>query len=124
MSCDERQQGAPRRICGDAASGLRITPFSLFPSFHRKWANRRRRSDTGSFNGPIEGLPELIAACQGKESVFAAIVGQEFQSSQIAQVRLQHYHMRSTLKVQMSPKITDAARQFNGSSEILYISQK
>uniref|UniRef100_A0A8C2Z061 Activating signal cointegrator 1 complex subunit 3 n=1 Tax=Cyclopterus lumpus TaxID=8103 RepID=A0A8C2Z061_CYCLU len=45
------------------------------------------RSNTGGFNLPIEGLPELIAACNGKESVFAAIVGQEFQSSQIAQVR-------------------------------------
>uniref|UniRef100_A0A8C2WX86 Activating signal cointegrator 1 complex subunit 3 n=1 Tax=Cyclopterus lumpus TaxID=8103 RepID=A0A8C2WX86_CYCLU len=32
------------------------------------------RSNTGGFNLPIEGLPELIAACNGKESVFAAIV--------------------------------------------------
>lgn len=51
----------------------------------RKWANRKGRSNVGGFNGPIEGLPELIAACDGKESVFAAILGQEFQSSQIAQ---------------------------------------
>lgn len=39
-------------------------------------------------NGPIEGLPELIDACNGKESVFAAIVGKDLQSSQIAQVGL------------------------------------
>lgn len=40
------------------------------------------------FNGPIEGLPELIDACNGKESVFTAVVGQVLQSSQIAQVGL------------------------------------
>uniref|UniRef100_G3PM43 Activating signal cointegrator 1 complex subunit 3 n=1 Tax=Gasterosteus aculeatus aculeatus TaxID=481459 RepID=G3PM43_GASAC len=40
---------------------------------------------TGGFKLPIEGLPELIAACNGKESVFAAILGQEFHSTQIAQ---------------------------------------
>ncbi|KAI3361536.1 hypothetical protein L3Q82_013685 [Scortum barcoo] len=51
----------------------------------RKWTNRKGRSDVGGYNGPIEGLPELIAVCSGKESVFTAIVGQEFQSSQIAQ---------------------------------------
>uniref|UniRef100_A0A4W6ERU2 Activating signal cointegrator 1 complex subunit 3 n=1 Tax=Lates calcarifer TaxID=8187 RepID=A0A4W6ERU2_LATCA len=52
----------------------------------RKWANRKGRRDTGGFSGPIEGLPELIAACMGKERIFADIVGQEFQSTQIAQV--------------------------------------
>lgn len=51
----------------------------------RRWSTRKGRSDVGGFNGPIEGLPELIAACNGKESVFAAIVGQEFQSNQISQ---------------------------------------
>jgi len=64
----------------------------MYPSpllLHRKWANRKGRSNTGGFNLPIEGLPELIAACDGKESVFAAIVGQEFESSQIAEVRVQ-----------------------------------
>uniref|UniRef100_A0A671V6M3 Activating signal cointegrator 1 complex subunit 3 n=1 Tax=Sparus aurata TaxID=8175 RepID=A0A671V6M3_SPAAU len=29
-------------------------------------------SSTGGFDGPIEGLPELIATCNGKESVLAA----------------------------------------------------
>ncbi|XP_060905517.1 activating signal cointegrator 1 complex subunit 3 [Labrus mixtus] len=51
----------------------------------RKWANRKGRSDGGGFSGPIEGLPELIAACRGKESVFTSIIGQELQSNQIAQ---------------------------------------
>uniref|UniRef100_A0A3Q3K309 Activating signal cointegrator 1 complex subunit 3 n=1 Tax=Monopterus albus TaxID=43700 RepID=A0A3Q3K309_MONAL len=43
----------------------------------RKWANRAGKSDVRGFKGPIEGLPELIAACNGKESVLTAIVGQE-----------------------------------------------
>ncbi|XP_028280593.1 activating signal cointegrator 1 complex subunit 3 [Parambassis ranga] len=51
----------------------------------RKWVNKKGRSDAGGFNRPIEGLPELIAACNGRESVFTAIVGQELQSSQIGQ---------------------------------------
>uniref|UniRef100_A0A673AIY4 U5 small nuclear ribonucleoprotein 200 kDa helicase n=1 Tax=Sphaeramia orbicularis TaxID=375764 RepID=A0A673AIY4_9TELE len=65
----------------------------------RRWANVKGRGNVGSFNGPIEGLPELIAACDGKESVFASIVGQEFQPSHIAQVRLkslpQQVHVRN-----------------------------
>uniref|UniRef100_A0AAQ5YS41 Activating signal cointegrator 1 complex subunit 3 n=1 Tax=Amphiprion ocellaris TaxID=80972 RepID=A0AAQ5YS41_AMPOC len=69
----------------------------------RKWSNRKGRSDVGGFNGSIEGLPELIAACNGKESVFAAIVGQEFQSNQIAQAWtfLSHLPM---VQVEMSMK--------------------
>uniref|UniRef100_A0AAQ6A7X1 Activating signal cointegrator 1 complex subunit 3 n=1 Tax=Amphiprion ocellaris TaxID=80972 RepID=A0AAQ6A7X1_AMPOC len=64
---------------------------------------RKGRSDVGGFNGSIEGLPELIAACNGKESVFAAIVGQEFQSNQIAQAWtfLSHLPM---VQVEMSMK--------------------
>ncbi|TMS11145.1 Activating signal cointegrator 1 complex subunit 3, partial [Larimichthys crocea] len=69
----------------------------------RKWAQRKGRSDAGGFSGPIEGLPELIAACNGKESVFAAIVGQEFQSSQIAQAWSFLSHL-PVLEVQMSVK--------------------
>ncbi|CAN9514188.1 unnamed protein product [Ophioblennius macclurei] len=51
----------------------------------RKWANKKSRSDGGGFSGPIEGLPELMAACGGRESVFSAMMGQELQSGQIAQ---------------------------------------
>uniref|UniRef100_A0AAQ5X6T8 Activating signal cointegrator 1 complex subunit 3 n=1 Tax=Amphiprion ocellaris TaxID=80972 RepID=A0AAQ5X6T8_AMPOC len=40
----------------------------------RKWSNRKGRSDVGGFNGSIEGLPELIAACNGKESVYDSFV--------------------------------------------------
>ncbi|XP_039972901.1 activating signal cointegrator 1 complex subunit 3 [Xiphias gladius] len=69
----------------------------------RKWANRKERRDMGGFNGPIEGLPELIAACKGKESIFAAIVGQEFHSSQIAQAWSFLSHL-PVLEVEMSVK--------------------
>ncbi|XP_035527998.1 activating signal cointegrator 1 complex subunit 3 [Morone saxatilis] len=69
----------------------------------RKWANRKGRSDAGGFNGPIEGLPELIAACNGKENVFASIVGQEFHSSQVAQAWSFLSHL-PVLEVEMSVK--------------------
>ncbi|KAM7382305.1 hypothetical protein PAMP_002043 [Pampus punctatissimus] len=69
----------------------------------RKWANRKGKGDTGCYNGPIEGLPELIAVCNGKESFFAAIVGQDFQSSQIAQTWSFLSHL-PVLEVGMSVK--------------------
>lgn len=67
----------------------------------RRWTNGKGRGNVGSFNGPIEGLPELIAACDGKESVFASIVGQEFQPSRIAQAWSFLSHL-PVLEVQMS----------------------
>ncbi|KAM6995450.1 activating signal cointegrator 1 complex subunit 3 isoform 1-T2 [Tautogolabrus adspersus] len=69
----------------------------------RKWANRKGRSDAGGFSGPIEGLPELIAACRGKESVFTSIIGQELQSNQIAQAWSFLSHL-PVLEVDMSVK--------------------
>uniref|UniRef100_A0A3Q3RSP6 Activating signal cointegrator 1 complex subunit 3 n=1 Tax=Mastacembelus armatus TaxID=205130 RepID=A0A3Q3RSP6_9TELE len=61
------------------------------------------RSHVRDFKGPIDGLPELIDACNGKEHVFAAIVGQEFQSSQIAQAWSFLSHL-PVLQVEMSVK--------------------
>uniref|UniRef100_A0AAZ3NMD5 SEC63 domain-containing protein n=1 Tax=Oncorhynchus tshawytscha TaxID=74940 RepID=A0AAZ3NMD5_ONCTS len=37
------------------------------------------------FPGPIEGLPELVASCKGRENTFAAILGEELQPHQISQ---------------------------------------
>ncbi|XP_028326089.1 activating signal cointegrator 1 complex subunit 3 isoform X2 [Gouania willdenowi] len=62
----------------------------------RKWAAKKSR-------GPIESLPELIAVCGGKENVFASIVGQEFQSSHVAQAWFFLSHL-PVLEVQMSVK--------------------
>nr|XP_046256523.1 activating signal cointegrator 1 complex subunit 3 [Scatophagus argus] len=69
----------------------------------RKCAHRKGRGDMGGFSGPIEGLPELIDACNGKESVFTAIVSQELPSSQIAQAWSFLSHL-PVLEVEMSVK--------------------
>lgn len=42
----------------------------------------------GGYQGPIECLPELMAACEGKENVFASIVESELQTAHISQVIL------------------------------------
>lgn len=64
-----------------------MTHFFLFvQTSSRKWAGIKGKSDAEGFCGPVEGLPELIAACGGKESVLSAIVNQEFQPNQILQV--------------------------------------
>lgn len=55
--------------------------------------NRGNRKGQGGLDEPIEGLPELIAACNGKESVFSAMVARELHPSQAAQVRLQKRFM-------------------------------
>lgn len=71
---------------GTAPAASLPRTVTMFPRRCRKWANRRGRTEQGVFSGPIEGLPELIDACGGKESVFAAIVGQELHHSQVSQV--------------------------------------
>lgn len=53
-----------------------MTVFSL----DRRWRGG------GGFRGPIEGLPELIAACDGKEDNFASMVKEVLQPHQISQV--------------------------------------
>ncbi|KAF7641641.1 hypothetical protein LDENG_00275650 [Lucifuga dentata] len=52
----------------------------------RRWSDRKGRGEARGFHGPIKGLPELIAACEGRQNTFAAIMGQELQTSQITQV--------------------------------------
>nr|XP_014343473.1 PREDICTED: activating signal cointegrator 1 complex subunit 3 [Latimeria chalumnae] len=51
----------------------------------RKWNQGRRKSSCGGYQGLIECLPELIAACGGREDTFASIVGDELQATQISQ---------------------------------------
>uniref|UniRef100_A0A8C6KKY3 Activating signal cointegrator 1 complex subunit 3 n=1 Tax=Nothobranchius furzeri TaxID=105023 RepID=A0A8C6KKY3_NOTFU len=69
----------------------------------RKWANQKTLRDSSSFSGPIEGLPELLAICGGKESVFTAMVRPEFHPSQIVQIWSFLTHL-PVLEVQMSLK--------------------
>ncbi|NXC87550.1 ASCC3 protein, partial [Cercotrichas coryphoeus] len=51
----------------------------------RKWSQGQRKSVRGGYQGPIECLPELMAACEGKENVFASIVDSELQAGHISQ---------------------------------------
>ncbi|KAM3614996.1 uncharacterized protein V6R79_021978 [Siganus canaliculatus] len=69
----------------------------------RKWQHRKGRGNAGGFSGPLEGLPELIDACNGEQSVLAAILRQEFHSSQIAQAWSFLGHL-PVLEVEMSVK--------------------
>ncbi|NXM28469.1 ASCC3 protein, partial [Oxyruncus cristatus] len=51
----------------------------------RKWSQGQRKSVHGGYQGPIECLPELMAACEGKENVFASILDSELQIAHISQ---------------------------------------
>ncbi|NWU99063.1 ASCC3 protein, partial [Upupa epops] len=51
----------------------------------QKWSQGKRKSVHGGYQGPIECLPELMAACEGKENVFASIVTGELQAAHISQ---------------------------------------
>uniref|UniRef100_A0A8U8BH38 Activating signal cointegrator 1 complex subunit 3 n=1 Tax=Geospiza parvula TaxID=87175 RepID=A0A8U8BH38_GEOPR len=51
----------------------------------RKWSQGQRKSVHGGYQGPIECLPELMAACEGKENVFASIVDSELPAAHISQ---------------------------------------
>ncbi|XP_066171281.1 activating signal cointegrator 1 complex subunit 3 [Sylvia atricapilla] len=51
----------------------------------RKWSQGQRKSVRGGYQGPIECLPELMAACEGKENVFASIVDNELPAAHISQ---------------------------------------
>ncbi|KAM9004103.1 activating signal cointegrator 1 complex subunit 3 isoform X1 [Sarcophilus harrisii] len=51
----------------------------------RKWSQGKRKGPPGGYQGPIECLPELIAACEGKEKIFNSIVNGELQSTYVTQ---------------------------------------
>ncbi|XP_031431613.1 activating signal cointegrator 1 complex subunit 3 isoform X2 [Clupea harengus] len=53
----------------------------------RRWASRGGRGGGkgGAYDGPIESLPELMAACGGREDMFAAMVREELQPNQVSQ---------------------------------------
>ncbi|NWT92154.1 ASCC3 protein, partial [Urocynchramus pylzowi] len=51
----------------------------------RKWSQGQRKSVHGGYQGPIECLPELMAACEGKENIFASIVDSELPAAHISQ---------------------------------------
>ncbi|XP_076136691.1 activating signal cointegrator 1 complex subunit 3 [Alosa pseudoharengus] len=49
----------------------------------RRWGSKRGRG--GAYDGPIESLPELMAACDGREGTFAAMVRDELSPNQVSQ---------------------------------------
>uniref|UniRef100_A0A8B9HJP4 Activating signal cointegrator 1 complex subunit 3 n=1 Tax=Astyanax mexicanus TaxID=7994 RepID=A0A8B9HJP4_ASTMX len=49
-----------------------------------RYVNHKLASSRG-YQGPIEALPELIAACDGREEIFTAMVKEELQPHQISQ---------------------------------------
>ncbi|XP_074166319.1 activating signal cointegrator 1 complex subunit 3 [Sminthopsis crassicaudata] len=51
----------------------------------RKWSQGKRKGPTGGYQGPVECLPELIAACEGKEKIFNSIVNGELQTTHVTQ---------------------------------------
>uniref|UniRef100_A0A3B3DTQ4 Activating signal cointegrator 1 complex subunit 3 n=1 Tax=Oryzias melastigma TaxID=30732 RepID=A0A3B3DTQ4_ORYME len=69
----------------------------------RKWTKQKRRSDEEGFSGTIQGLPELIGACNGNESIFTAMVSSEIHLSQITQTWSFLNHL-PILEVRMSVK--------------------
>uniref|UniRef100_A0A8C5WDJ5 Activating signal cointegrator 1 complex subunit 3 n=1 Tax=Leptobrachium leishanense TaxID=445787 RepID=A0A8C5WDJ5_9ANUR len=50
-----------------------------------KWNQGKIRKDSGAVAGPIECLPELIAACEGREDIFISILERDVQSAHISQ---------------------------------------
>lgn len=69
------------------------------PSFflNRRWSAKGARGG-GGYQGPIEGLPELMAACDGKEDKFTSMVKEVLQPNQIYQVRPLSYPRHSLYK--------------------------
>ncbi|KAM9797925.1 activating signal cointegrator 1 complex subunit 3 [Neosynchiropus ocellatus] len=66
----------------------------------RKWSGMRHME---CCNKPIEGLPELIAACNGKENIFTSIIGTVFSSSHLGQAWSFLSHL-PVIEVQMHVK--------------------
>lgn len=54
--------------------------------FARKCNAGGKKSSSKGYRGPVECLPELIAACEWREDIFHSIVAEELQPTQISQV--------------------------------------
>ncbi|XP_026582462.1 activating signal cointegrator 1 complex subunit 3 [Pseudonaja textilis] len=75
-------------------SSLLTLPNIEYHHLHlfRKWSQGKRK---GAYQGPVECLPELMAACDGKENIFASIVDCDLTSTHITQA----WHYLSHLPV-------------------------
>uniref|UniRef100_A0A672MCQ8 Activating signal cointegrator 1 complex subunit 3 n=1 Tax=Sinocyclocheilus grahami TaxID=75366 RepID=A0A672MCQ8_SINGR len=66
------------------------------------WSTKGARGG-GGYRGPIEGLPELMAACDGKEDNFTSMVKEVLQPNQISQAWAFLSHL-PVVEVRMSVK--------------------
>ncbi|XP_072535818.1 activating signal cointegrator 1 complex subunit 3 [Salminus brasiliensis] len=69
----------------------------------RRWSSKGGRGGGRGYQGPIEALPELIAACEGREEIFTAMVKEELQPQQISQAWTFLSHL-PVVEVKMSLK--------------------
>ncbi|XP_016378084.1 activating signal cointegrator 1 complex subunit 3-like, partial [Sinocyclocheilus rhinocerous] len=68
----------------------------------RRWSAKGARGG-GGYQSPIEGLPELMAACDGKEDNFTSMVKEVLQPNQISQAWAFLSHL-PVVEVRMSVK--------------------
>nr|XP_060609072.1 activating signal cointegrator 1 complex subunit 3 [Anolis sagrei ordinatus] len=75
-------------------SSLLTIPNIEYQHLHlfRKWNQGKQK---GSYQGPIECLPEVIAACDGKEHIFTSMVDHDLHTTHITQA----WHFLSRLPV-------------------------
>lgn len=86
MSCHAETAGRAQLSHCIGHEGSYMTAFFVLTVYNRKWRSKGGKGGTGGYQGPIEGLPELIAACDGREEIFRAMVKEEFEPQQITQV--------------------------------------
>ncbi|XP_076827950.1 activating signal cointegrator 1 complex subunit 3 isoform X2 [Brachyhypopomus gauderio] len=59
----------------------------------RRWSSKGVRAGRGGYPGPVEGLPELLAACDGREEIFSAMVKEELHPQQVSQAWVYVSHL-------------------------------
>uniref|UniRef100_A0AAR2JKC4 Activating signal cointegrator 1 complex subunit 3 n=1 Tax=Pygocentrus nattereri TaxID=42514 RepID=A0AAR2JKC4_PYGNA len=69
----------------------------------RRWSSRGGQGGGRGYQGPIEVLPELMAACEGREEIFTAMVREELQPQQISQAWIFLAHL-PVVEVSLSVK--------------------
>lgn len=91
--CDSRKRVQSSVNLYGIESHMTVFPLTFGD---RRWSSKGTR---GGYQGPIEALPELMAACNGKEDNFTWMVREVLQPNQIAQVRhpalVKHYKCKS-----------------------------
>ncbi|KAI4871234.1 hypothetical protein NFI96_019754 [Prochilodus magdalenae] len=69
----------------------------------RRWSSRGGQGGGRGYQGPIEALPELMAACEGRGEIFTSMVREELQPQQISQAWMFLSHL-PVVEVSLSVK--------------------